>query len=61
MREFLVESYENLDKMDQDFVALEQDPTDREMLAQIFRRIHTIKGSCGFLGFAQLEGLTHAA
>ena len=61
LHEFLVESYENLDKMDQDFVALEQDPTDREILAQIFRRIHTIKGSCGFLGFAQLEGLTHAA
>lgn len=61
VREFLVESYENLDSMDQDFVALERNPDDRETLARIFRYIHTIKGSCGFLGFEKLQGLTHAA
>ncbi len=61
VREFLVESYENLDNMDQDFVSLERHPDDRETLARIFRHIHTIKGSCGFLGFEKLERLTHAA
>ena len=53
VREFLVESYENLDRLDHELVALEKDPHDREKLASIFRTIHTIKGTCGFLGFAQ--------
>ena len=61
IREFLVESYENLDNMEQDFVSLERHPDDRDTLARIFRQIHTIKGSCGFLGFDKLERLTHAA
>ena len=51
VREFLVESYENLDNMEQDFVVLERNPDDHETLARIFRHIHTIKGSCGFLGY----------
>ena len=59
--EFLVESHENLDRYDQDLLALEQDPTDREVLSSIFRTIHTIKGTCGFFGFDQLESLTHVA
>ena len=58
--EFLVESHENLDQADRDFVALERDPTDRETLARIFRTVHTIKGSCGFLGLAKLEALAHS-
>lgn len=58
--EFLIESYENLDRLDQDLVALEDDPTDRQLLSGIFRTIHTIKGTCGFLGFSKLEALTHA-
>jgi two-component system, chemotaxis family, sensor kinase CheA len=59
VREFLVESYENLDRLDRDLVALEQRPDDRELLAAIFRCIHTIKGTCGFLGFGKLESVSH--
>src|SRR6266487_2380114 len=60
IQEFLVESYENLDQLDQDLVALEQSPGSRELLASIFRTIHTIKGTSGFLAFQRLEKLTHA-
>jgi len=59
VREFLVESYENLDQLDQDLVALELTPGSRELLGGVFRTIHTIKGTCGFLAFARLERLTH--
>jgi two-component system chemotaxis sensor kinase CheA len=59
IKDFLVESVENLDKLDQALVALEKDPGNRTTLAGIFRTIHTIKGTCGFLGFGRLEGLTH--
>ena len=58
--EFLVESFENLDQLDRDFVELEECPDDIDTLASIFRTIHTIKGTCGFLGFERLEVLTHA-
>jgi two-component system chemotaxis sensor kinase CheA len=57
--EFLVESHENLDRLDTDLLALESNPNAREMLASIFRSIHTIKGTCGFLGYGRLESLTH--
>ena len=60
VKEFLVESYENLDRLDQDLIALEKDPSDRDTISSIFRTIHTIKGTCGFLGFGRLEALTHA-
>ena len=59
IKEFLVESYENLDQLDRDFVALEQTPDDRARLGSVFRTIHTIKGTCGFFGFGKLESLTH--
>ena len=59
IKEFLVESGENLDRLDQDFVALEKDPNAREQLKSIFRTIHTIKGTCGFFGFAKLESVAH--
>lgn len=58
--EFLVESYEALDLLDQGLLALEGDPSP-ETLASIFRTMHTIKGTCGFLGFAHLESVAHAA
>lgn len=58
--EFLMESHENLDQLDNDFIALEEHPHDKALLASVFRTIHTIKGTCGFLGFSQLEALTHA-
>ncbi|MBS1816839.1 MAG: chemotaxis protein CheW [Acidobacteria bacterium] len=60
VREFLVESAENLDQLDQAFVQLEKDPHDRTNLAGIFRTIHTIKGTSGFLGFGTLERVAHA-
>ena len=57
--EFLVESHENLDQLDSDLVELEQNPGSRELLSSIFRTIHTIKGTSGFLALGRLEGLTH--
>ncbi len=59
IREFLIESHENLARLDQEMVELEKRPQDRELLASIFRTIHTIKGTCGFLGFTRLEAVTH--
>ncbi|HEY5049997.1 MAG TPA: chemotaxis protein CheW [Acidothermaceae bacterium] len=60
VREFLVESYENLDQLDRDLVALEQEPDAHPLLQSIFRTLHTIKGTSGFLAFGKLEVLTHA-
>jgi two-component system chemotaxis sensor kinase CheA len=60
VKDFLIESNENLDRLDQELVKLESDPSSKELLASVFRTIHTIKGSCGFLGFARLEKLAHA-
>ncbi len=57
--EFLVESAEGLDQMDNDLVALEAEPGNQELLANIFRTIHTIKGTCGFFGFSRLEKVSH--
>ncbi len=59
VHEFLVESHENLDQLDQDLVALEQEPDSRLLLGSVFRTIHTIKGTSGFLAFGTLEKLTH--
>src|SRR5690348_1990066 len=59
IKEFLVECNENLDRLDGELVKLEIDPSSQELLSSIFRTIHTIKGSCGFLGFAKLEKVAH--
>jgi len=59
VKEFLAESGENLDRLDRNLVELEKHPSDREILADIFRTIHTIKGTSGFLGFSKLEAVTH--
>lgn len=59
VKEFLVESYENLDRLDRDLVALEKEPRDSKRLSSIFRTIHTIKGTCRFFGFSTLESVTH--
>ncbi len=59
IQEFLVESYENLDELDERFVELESDPGNVETLSAIFRTIHTIKGTSGFLGLGKLERVTH--
>lgn len=60
VKDFLIESGENLDRLDQGLVKLESEPPSKELLASIFRTIHTIKGSCGFLGFVRLEKVAHA-
>ncbi|TRW42915.1 chemotaxis protein CheA [Georgenia yuyongxinii] len=58
--EFLVESRENLDQLDRDLVTLETTPGSRDLLNSIFRTLHTIKGTSGFLALGTLERLTHA-
>ena len=57
VKEFLAESYENLDRFDRNLVELEKHPSDSEILADIFRTMHTIKGTSGFLAFANLEAV----
>jgi two-component system chemotaxis sensor kinase CheA len=59
VKDFLVESYENLDRLDRDLVGLEKNPQDQDALAGVFRTIHTIKGTCGFLGYSKLEKVAH--
>ena len=59
VKDFLIESYENLDRLDRDLVGLEKNPKDPEAMAGVFRTIHTIKGTCGFLGFGKLEKVAH--
>ncbi len=60
VKEFLVESYENLDRLDKEFLQLEQQPGNREIISSIFRTIHTVKGTSGFFGFEKLQGVAHA-
>jgi len=59
-REFLIESQEGLDRMERCLTDLEERPQDKELLGEIFRSVHTIKGTTGFLGFKRLEKLAHA-
>jgi two-component system chemotaxis sensor kinase CheA len=59
-REFLIESQEGLDRMERCLTDLETRPHDTALLAEIFRSVHTIKGTTGFLGFKRLEKLAHA-
>ncbi|HTW57888.1 MAG TPA: chemotaxis protein CheA [Terriglobales bacterium] len=59
IRDFLLESEELLQRMDQDMVALESAPHDEELLNRIFRAMHTIKGTSGFLGFDPVVRLSH--
>ncbi|MBV8113222.1 MAG: chemotaxis protein CheW [Silvibacterium sp.] len=60
IREFLIESQDGLDRMEQCLTELEERPEDAGLLAEIFRSVHTIKGTTGFLGFSRLEALSHA-
>jgi two-component system chemotaxis sensor kinase CheA len=61
LREFLTESNESLSVLDSELVKLEQNPNDPELLGNIFRLVHTIKGTCGFLGLPRLESVAHAS
>ncbi|MGC4050952.1 MAG: chemotaxis protein CheA [Paludibaculum sp.] len=61
IKEFLIESSENLNRLDQELVELERNTCQPELLAGVFRTFHTIKGTCGFLGFTRLERVAHQA
>ncbi len=61
LAEFLTETAENLSVLDLELVKLEQNPNDPALLSNIFRLVHTIKGTCGFLGLPRLEAVAHAA
>ena len=60
LSEFLTETTENLSVLDLELVKLEQNPNDPALLSNIFRLVHTIKGTCGFLGLPRLEAVAHA-
>ncbi|HXD86928.1 MAG TPA: Hpt domain-containing protein, partial [Urbifossiella sp.] len=60
LREFLLETHENLSQLDLDLVTLEKEPGERETLARVFRTLHTVKGTAGFLGLTKLQGIAHA-
>ena len=61
LTEFLTECSENMTLLDMEVVNLEQNPNNPELLGSIFRIVHTIKGTCGFLGLPRLERVAHAA
>lgn len=61
LEDFLAETTENLETVDNELVRFEQTPDDTEVLSNIFRLVHTVKGSCGFIGLPRLETLAHAA
>ena len=61
LSEFLTETAENLSVLDVELVRLEQNPNNPELLSNIFRLVHTIKGTCGFLGLPRLERVAHAS
>jgi two-component system, chemotaxis family, sensor kinase CheA len=61
LREFLTESGESLAVLDLELVKLEQNPNNPDLLGNIFRLVHTIKGTCGFLGLPRLESVAHAS
>ncbi|HEX7006331.1 MAG TPA: chemotaxis protein CheW [Alphaproteobacteria bacterium] len=61
LQEFLTETNEGLATLDQELVRLEQAPNDPKLLDNIFRIVHTIKGTCGFLGLPRLETVAHSA
>lgn len=61
IQDFLIESNQNLSRVEQEILALEERPGDGQILGSIFRSFHTVKGTCGFLGFGKLERITHQA
>lgn len=61
LRDFLAETGEHLDIVDAELVRFEREPADTAVLRNIFRLVHTVKGTCGFLGLVRLEALAHAA
>src|SRR4051812_9547618 len=60
LKDFIVESGENLDQLERDLIVLESQPTSKQTLASIFRAIHTIKGASGFMGLSKLAEIAHS-
>lgn len=61
LRDFLTETSESIEQVDRELLRLERDPDNQDVLAHVFRLVHTIKGTCGFLGLNRLEAVSHAA
>lgn len=61
IRDFVVETLESLDHLDAELLRFEQEPHDLRLVGQIYRLLHTIKGTCGFLSLSRLERIAHAA
>jgi len=61
LREFLLETHENLALLDSDLITLEKNPAEKSTLAQVFRTLHSVKGTAGFLGLVKLQAVTHSA
>src|SRR5688572_6168596 len=61
LREFLLETHENLALLDADLLTLEQNPREKKTLAQVFRTLHSVKGTAGFMGLVKLQSVAHAS
>ncbi|MFM8272171.1 MAG: chemotaxis protein CheA, partial [Gemmata sp.] len=61
IREFLLETHENLAQLDADLMTLEKEPAERETLARVFRTLHSVKGTAGFIGLVKLQAVAHSA
>jgi two-component system chemotaxis sensor kinase CheA len=59
VKEYLIESNEALDRLDRELVELEKEPSSQELLATVFRAIHTVKGTSGSLGYSRIEAVAH--
>ncbi|MDH5189204.1 MAG: Hpt domain-containing protein, partial [Rhodospirillaceae bacterium] len=60
LSEFITETTESIEAVDMQLVEFEKDPSNQEILGNIFRLVHTVKGTCGFLGLPRLESVAHA-
>jgi len=60
-REFLLETHENLALLDADLIRLEKHPSEKSTLAQVFRTLHSVKGTAGFMGLVKLQAIAHSA
>lgn len=60
LSEFITETTESINEVDMQLVEFEKDPSNAEILGNIFRLVHTVKGTCGFLGLPRLESVAHA-
>jgi two-component system chemotaxis sensor kinase CheA len=61
LREFVTETNESVDVVDVELVRIEREPNNAKILDDVFRLVHTIKGTCGFIGLPRLEALAYAA